>query len=403
MKHKRTVALITALLIAAFSWVPTGFAEDEVADLLAQSKATLAAHRDAPASARDYAQCIYNLEKAQEHLEKKNDSSSALAQEVNATLFWAKRFSNIEISNEIAKLRAAGGAPKMPAAPLAKTPASKPAAPGASVPEAEIITKAKAAFEEAERFSQSKASDPFAVSLRWFQVSSQFSGTEYAMLALEKARDAQTKLAAVNPSAKQSALAKEKEEVKAAVPEYDLLREGELLETAGKFDEALAKYLESVKLKDTIPANRHIGHVHFKLAQKVEEKLLPKYQTLDKEYATANKAAYENRGGNIFFNSHNPQWVAAQKKLDDLRKEADGITLHAASAQASFDKIIKLAPEHKDFDAAAYSAVSMSRRPTLKLTARSYIKEFLKNYTPADGFEQVTYEYCKSEFERLGK
>ena len=242
------------------------------------------------------------------------------------------------------------------------------------------------------------------MSLRWFQVSSQFAGTEYALKALEKAREAQTKLASGDAGqGAPSALAKEKTETQAASPEFDLLREGESLEAAGKFEEALAKYTESTKVKDTIPANRHIGHVHFKLAQKVEEDMLPKYQVVDKEYAAAYKAAYENRGGNYYFNARNPRWMAAQKKLDDLRKEGDGITLHAASAQACFDKIIKLSPEHKDFDAAAYSAVSMSRRPTLKLTARSYIKEFLKSYAPHDGTEQVTYEYCKSEFERLGK
>lgn len=373
-------------------------AGEDATDLLADAKATLSAHRQSPAAPKVYAQCIYNLEKAQNLLESTGDSSSNLAQEVNSTLFWAKRFSNLEISNELTKLRAASGAPKT----SPKTAAvAKPAAQG-TIPEAEILAKAKAAYEDAERFAQANT-DPFAESLRWFQVSSQFAGTEYALKALEKARDAQGRLSADSADAKPSRLKQEMVETKAATPEFDLLREGEKLEAAGKFDEALAKYKESVAIKDTIPVERRMGHVHFKIAQKVEEKLLPQYQAMDKEYSEAYQKAYELIGGNRYFNTRNPALVAAQRKLDALRKEADGIAAQAADAQACFDKILKLAPEHKDFDAAAYSAVSMSRRPTVKLTARTYIKEFLKNYAPTDGTEQITYEYCKSEFERLGK
>ncbi len=393
----KNVLFAFALLLARCTSIA---AAEDATDLLADAKATLSAHREHAAVPKDYAQCIYNLEKAQVLLENKGDSSSSLAQEVNSTLFWAKRFSNIEVSNELTKLRSVGGAPKTAPKTVA---VAKPAAQG-TIPEAENLAKAKAAYDDAERFAQSNAADPFATSLRWFQVSSQYAGTEYALNALEKAREAQGRLSeSVSADAKPSRQGLERLETKAATPEFDLLRDGEKLEAAGKFEEALAKYKESVALKDTIPAERRMGHVHFKIAQKVEEKLIPQYQAMDKEYSEAYQKAYQVMGGNRFFNDRHPAWVAAKKKLENLRKEADGIANEAAAAQACFDKILKLAPDNKDFDAAAYSAVSMSRRPTVRLTARSYIKEFLKNYAPTDGTEQVTYEYCKSEFERLGK
>ena len=238
----------------------------------------------------------------------------------------------------------------------------------------------------------------------------------YALKALEHARKAQAQVSAASLTAPANAdptappvvksqpgvLALEIEELKNDKPEYVLIRDGEKLAAAGKFEDAIVLYKSSIAIRDSIPAERRMGRAHFQLAQKLGEVLVPKYVAMDKELSDAFKKAYENRGGNRIFNDRNPAWTAAQKKLADLRKEGDGPMLQAASAQACFDKVIKLSPGNKDFDAAAYSAVSMSRRPTLKLTARSYIKEFLKNYSPVDGEEQVTYEFCKSEYERLG-
>ncbi|MEI6232431.1 MAG: hypothetical protein WCT04_05230 [Planctomycetota bacterium] len=403
---------IASLLLVAFLVCGCARSDDDVAGLLKDAKATLAAHRDSQGKAAEYAQCIYNLEKAQVLLEQKGDSSSSLAQEVNSTLFWAKRFSNVEIANEVAKLRTVGGLPKA----TAKTaPVEKPAAKGEFADSA-ITIKAKAAYEEAVKFASSKSADPFAVSLRWFQVASQFSGTDYSLKALENARQAQAQVAAGTPAVapvtdatapaakapQQSVLTLEIEELKTDKPEYVLIREGEKLAASKKFEEAIVQYKCAIAIRDTIPAQRRMGRAHFELAQKLNEALEPKYIAMDKELAAAYQKAYELRGGNRVFNDRNPAWVAAQRKLTDLRKEADGPMLQAAAAQGCFDKIIRMSPGNKDFDAAAYSAVSMSRRPTLKLTARTYIKEFLKNYTPIDGTEQLTYEFCKSEYERLG-
>jgi len=396
---------LSFLALALFNTF-TVVADDDVAALLADAKATLAAHRDSPAKPAEYAQCIYNLEKAQAALESKNDTTSSLAQEVNSTLFWARRFSNVAILDEVVKLHKAGGGAK----PLAKVAlAEKPAAKG-ELAETGSMVKAKAAYEDAERFAQNKSADPFAVSLRWFQVSSQFSGTDYALKALDHAREAQSRVAAepaksngaASPK-KLSVIAAEINELRADKPEYKLINEGERLAAGGKYEEALAKYKESVAIRDTIPAERRMGHAHFKLAQNIGEALVPKFLAMEKEYNDAYKKAYELRGGNRYFNDRNPAWVAAQKKLADLRKEGEGAAIQAGAAQDCFDKVLKLSPGNKDFDAAAYSAVSMSRRPSLKLTARSSIKEFLKNYTPEGGEELVTYEFCKSEYERLGK
>src|SRR5262249_18323255 len=65
---------------------------------------TLKASANGKVSADEYAECIVKLEKAQAILEGAGDSNSVLAQEVNSSLFWARRFSNMEIAKAVEKL-----------------------------------------------------------------------------------------------------------------------------------------------------------------------------------------------------------------------------------------------------------------------------------------------------------
>src|SRR5688500_3725941 len=61
------------------------------------------------ATPEEYASCILKLEKAMDILEKAKDTDSPLAQEVNASLFWARRFSDIHVISALDKMKKDGG------------------------------------------------------------------------------------------------------------------------------------------------------------------------------------------------------------------------------------------------------------------------------------------------------
>jgi hypothetical protein len=378
-------------------------ADDEIQKLVDEARIILVANRESTATPHDYARCLYALEKAQALVENSGDSTSARAQEVNSLLFWAKRFSNVEIVKELEKLRAANGDKARVAA--AARPAGK-SAEKSVLPEAKQMTDAKAAYDAAAQFAAEKAGDPYTVSLRWFQMASQFAGTDYALKALEKARQAQALVGSSDSSKSNSVYTQralsETEELRQEKGEYALVREGDALVLSGDFDGALEKYKQSIAIRDTIPAERHMGHAYVKLAQKLAEALTPKYAEVEAEYNRAFIGAYVNRGGYKQFNDRDSRWVAAQQKVRELQKEGDKISVHAGNAQSCFEKVLKMAPGKNDFDAAAYVGVSLAKRSATRIRARTVLKDFLEQYKPGNGEEQITYEFCKSEYERLG-
>lgn len=399
-----------------------GPVDEEVSKLAHDAKAILAEHSNAPVTPARYAQCIFNLERAQSMLEGAGDSTSVLAQEVNSTLFWAKRFSTLEISNELGKIRKGGGGavavesarpPKPVSVPIKPANAAPaPTATGAMLPEGTKLAAAKAGFHQAELFAKSRKGDPFAVALRWFQVASNFSGTEYALKALERAQEANARAASGksasaavggNPREPSKRALMEADELKAATPEIKLLRDGEKAAENQQFAEAINHFKSSIKIKDTISAQSRLGYTYFKLAQSLQEKLLPQYKEVDDEYVQAFNGAYRNAGGFKYFDDRSPALVNVKRKIELMRKESDQIVINYVNAQACFERILKLVPEGKDFDAAAYAGISMAKRNEAKFRAKTYIAEFLKTYKPADVGEQITYEYCKSELERINK
>lgn len=409
-----------AMIFAAgiFAWA--GEVQDEAAQLVQDAKEILAAHRVSPVAPAKYAQCIFNLEKAQRMLEGAGDTTSVVAQEVNATLFWAKRFSTLEISNELGKLRS--GAPPMALPrtqkpPPVVTPPKAPAVAAAPaqkslLPEADKLNAAKAAYHQAEQFAQKKKNDPFAVALRWFQVASTYSGNEYALKALEKAQEAHARSAASGKAISGDTAATgtrgpskraliEAEELKSQTPEIEAMRQAEALAEEHKYPEAIEKYKASIKIKDTISVESRMGYTYFKLAQTSQEQLLPKYKEVEDEYSRAWIGAYRSVGAYKVFDDRSPALVAAQRKIDALRKEADSIVINYTAAQTCFERILKLVPDGKDFYATAYAGISMAKRKEAQVRARIYLADFLKEFKPGDIGEQITYEYCKSELDRI--
>src|SRR6185369_13523828 len=92
--------------------------KDEALDILK-------ANATKQASAAQYALCIFKLEQAQSILDKSGDHDSNLAQEINTSLFWARKFSNTQVISELEKLR--GGSPEPQ--PVKKIEPPKPPAP----------------------------------------------------------------------------------------------------------------------------------------------------------------------------------------------------------------------------------------------------------------------------------
>lgn len=394
-----------------------GPVQDEVEKLASDARQVLAAHQVSPVSPDKYAQCIFSLERAQALLESAGDASSVLAQEVNSTLFWAKRFSTIEISTELAKLRGAkpGAGVARPLKPVPppqkplKAPVT-PVAPAANsmLPDAARLSAAKTAFHEAEQFAAQKQGDPLAVALRWFQVAGNFSGSEYALKALEKAQEAHARSAASGKAAAAAGGAQaspraalEALELKEETPEIVILHTAEKLAEAHQYEEAIEQYKASIKVKDTISAESRLGYTYFKLAQTIQEKLLPKYKEADDAYAAAYQHSFKGSANFRFFDDRTPELLAARRTIDELRKESDRIVINYVASQACFEKILQLVPGGKDFDAAAYVGISMAKRHEAKFRAKVFLLDFLKAYKPGDIGEQITFEYCKSELERI--
>src|SRR3569623_390193 len=80
--------------------------QDDAEQLKEEAKEVIRANSNKSVPPKDYAMAIYRLEKAQSILEAAHDSNSALAQEVNTQLFWARRCSNVNIIKELDKIHA---------------------------------------------------------------------------------------------------------------------------------------------------------------------------------------------------------------------------------------------------------------------------------------------------------
>ena len=269
------------------------------------------------------------------------------------------------------------------------------------------MTDAKSAYDSAAAFARSNARDPYTVSLRWFQMASQFAGTDYALGRLSTRRATRRRWWPARTRARLASVFSartlaEAEEIKQDKSEFVLIRDALAALKSNDFDDAIAKYKLSLATRETVQAQRGLGHAYMKWAQQIAEQLTPKYAELEKEYNAAFATAYELHGGNRFFNDRNPRWVAVQQKLTALRKESDKIIVNSANAQSCFEKVLKLVSDSKDFDAAAYIGMSMSKRPASRFRGRGVLKDFLEHYKPGGPEEQLTFEFCKSEYERLG-
>ncbi|HYF50052.1 MAG TPA: tetratricopeptide repeat protein [Planctomycetota bacterium] len=382
--------LVLAAVLVSGARVAYADGVEDAEQLKDEAKETIRTHSTKPVPPKEYAMAIYKLEKAQSLLETEGQNTGALAEEINTQLFWARRCSTIHIIKELDKIHA-----ENPPLKLASKEKKKKTEDGEMV-EADPLAEAKAAFEAAEAFAKAHSADDYLVSLRWFQMANEYPGNDYAMKAMSLARDAQMRYAVKNGSFKEEL---------PDTPEMKPIRDGDALVEQGKYEQATEVYKQSIKIKDNMTAHRRLGQTFFRRAQQMKDELMPKFDSITSELKAATDGAYVTVGSGKstpkVFNPNYPPLVAAKKKHQDLLTQANQAMVRYLYAQWEFEKVLKMAEGNRDFDAAAYIAVSLSARPEEKGRAVPALQKFLKEYEPFNDLERFIYEYCKTELERL--
>jgi hypothetical protein len=386
----RTLLLFVALCVTGAHADP----QSEAKQLKDEALKILKENSTKTASAEEYATCIVKLEKAQSLLEGANDSDSALAQEVASSLFWARRFSNVDVINVIQKMR--GKAP-MPV-PVRRTPppAAKPA-PGTppDSPEVARAKEADKAFGDAQSFATSHHDDDYAVALRWFQMAGEYAGTDAALKALELAREAQKRHMAKSGTLQASA--EESADLPAAAKTSDGLVEHK------QYENAIGVLRDAVKQDDTPLLRRRLAKAIFFRAQQIKDELKPKFDANNEDYKRAWNGAWRQTSIGRVFNPDDPGLTKVKRETASLLKESDGAMKLYQEAEINFKAILKAAPDNKDFEAAAYVGLCQSSRPFFKRQGQRTLEDFTKAYTPANDLERTLYEFCKAEIERIRK
>jgi len=356
----------------------------------------LKAHASDSVNPEDYALAIFKLERAQTLLDTAHDTDSALAQEVNTSLFWARKFSNVAVMNALDKLKGGSGAgaikPHSTISSKPATPAKQPPGQPAEPPEMILARQAADAYKQAEQYVSAHPGDDFSASLRWFQMASQFPGTDYAMKAIQNAQQLQHRFTG----------AAEKEEIP-DTPEMAIMKSADELAAKAKYEDSFTLYRQSLKMNETTLAHRHFAKACFSRAQQINEELKPKYDDLYSRYNGVWQGSWRTTPYGKAFDNDSPGLKAWNRERDGLRKESDVAQRQYMEAEHSFKQILKLSPEQKDFEAAGYLGLCQTVRPYTKSQGMRAIQDFLKDYTPQNDAQRVLSEYCKAEMERCRK
>ncbi len=351
--------IIGAVLISSHAF---GAAVDDARTLQSEATAILRASSGAVADPKVYAEAVRKLEKAQSLLDEaekaKTPNIDSLQQEVSSALFWARKFSTVQVIDE-----------------LAGKPSKPPDTNGAD-----------AAFKRAEQFESQHSGDDYAIALRWFQFSSEYSGTELALRGLARAREAQSRYQAVEAAKKQAA--------EPQTAESKLLDEGNALFQQKKFDEALAKFNEAKKAADSTLVERRIGHTYVEQGHALRDQYAAQYLPVLKEYNDAKQKGDQRA------------MVALTQKARDvvtkLKPVEDAAFKAYANAELAFQKGLDLA-KNKDLECEAYIAFNNYDRGKDKhQRAKLQLAELFGKYQPANDEERSTFEFAKNLFRQLG-
>ncbi|MCZ7649599.1 MAG: hypothetical protein M5U26_30785, partial [Planctomycetota bacterium] len=358
-----------------------------------------------------YAACVVKLETALDELEASGKGESELAQEVSSALYWARKFATLE---HIEKIRTAEGrqAPREAKPAEARKPAEPapdpetPALPGG--PDFARQEAAKKKFEAGEAFARAHAADDYAIGLRWFQVSEETAGTDYALKALALAREAQKRYATQQ-------LAKGGDPIdgdpidgprKPALPEN--FTAAQALADAGKHAEAVAGFERLARTDSGAAVQRALARAYFSRAQQMKEELLPRYEAMAKEWKDAvaqSTKTVRTVGGRSYkkFDPNAPAMREVQAKAAALTKAGQEAIGFYEKAAGAFRRVLDASPGKQDLEAAASIALCSSVRgdPYARMRARKELAGFLDEYKPKNDGERTLYEFCKSELARI--
>jgi hypothetical protein len=394
---RRTLILIIA---AVLSLKAAADASGDAQTLKDEALTILKANATKEATPEEYATCIFKLERAQALLEGAGESDSALAQEVSSSLFWARRFSNLKIIAALEVLRGSQPpvpktkAPARPAAPVTPPAAAANKPAQNETPEMIRTRAAEAAYSAAEKFAGSHSGDQYVVALTWFKMAGEFPGTDAALKALELARQAQLRF-----TGKKAAI----EEELPDGADTALIKQADAMVKAEKFEASFTLYEQAIKLKDTLVAHRRKANAHYQRAQQVREELKPKFAAHNAAYQAAYQSSWVTTRAGKFFEPNSAAMNKWKAELAVLQKEGDVANKNFEAAEHEFAKVLKLAPENKDFEAAGYMGICIGVRPFFRSKGITTIEDFIKNYTPADDVQRSLYEFCKTEMDRLRK
>ena len=332
---------------------------DDAKQLEADANKILRASSGQVADPKVYAEAVEKLEKAQALLEKAADAHTpgidALQQEVSASLFWARRFANTKVIDELQKN-------------------VKPPDPAA----------ATAAFAQAEQFEAGHAGDDYAIALRWFQFSAEFAGSDFAIRGLARAREAQARVKAAEDAKKHASLPADQK----------LIDDGNALFQQKNFDAALAKYLEAKKIADTTLAERRIGHTYVEKGHALRDQYAAEYTPVFKEYEAAKK-----RGDQAAIATLTQRATALVAKLKPIE---EGAFKAYNDAEQAFQKGLALA-NGKDLECDAYLAfLNYDRGKAQHAKARQQLMDLFGKYRASDDEERTTFEFAKNLFVQMG-
>lgn len=361
----------------------------------------LKANSSKAATSEEYATCIMKLEKAQALLDTANENDSPLAQEVSSSLFWARRFSNVDVIKALQKMR--GNAPlrKTPAppAPAAPVVAAKGPAPTPEPPEVQRNRAADKAFAEAQAYA-GKSSDDYAIALRYFQMAGEFAGTDAALKALDLAREAQQKYLSAKGDATVTAAVAAAETYPDS-PEMAQVKQADSRVKAKQYEEAVKMYREALKQKDGSFTRRRLAKALFLRAQQMREELKPKFEAHAKDYQAASNGAWIRTPFGPQFNPDDRNYQRSKKEGQALWKESDASYKNFQEAENEYKALLKAAENGRDFEAAAYVGLCQCVRPFFKMQGKVTLEAVVKDYTPANDLERTLYEFCKAEIERV--
>lgn len=344
----------------------------EVKTLKAEADETLRKASGMSAEPKLYAEAVRKLEKAMDLLDElaKADPKTAepMQEEITSALFWARRFANVNVAEELNK----PGSAKPPQPPKAAEPPPPPAANQAD--------EAEKAFRKAEAFETERKGDDYAIALRWFQVADQFAGTDWSPRALQRAQDAQARFRASQKPADTLS------------PADKLVAEGDALMLQKKPAEALQKFLEAKKIADTTLAERRIGGAHLAIGYQGRDEYASQYLPLQKRFQDA-----QRRGARAEAEALRRQ---AASLVAQLRPLEDRILKSYQEAQNAYQKGLDLA-KGKDLDCEAHLAILHFERKN-RMAARPMLKAVLDKYAPANDEERTLIEYCKGLVRLMG-